>query len=237
VKRKKRIVVISLGGSQIIPDDVNYNYLKKFKEVLKKHERDYRFIVVCGGGSLARKYINAIRKEGGDEFHQSLAGISATRSNARFVSHFFGYDSLHGVPHTVRTVGRYLKKQGIVFCGALEYKDNQTSDSVAAILARVFKGEFVNLTNVKGLYTKDPNKFKNAEFISRISWKDFDEMVNKIEFKPGQHFVLDQGASKIIMNKKIPTHIIMDLNQLDKYLSWQKFEGTTIEGYGTNNFN
>jgi uridylate kinase len=127
-------------------------------------------------------------------------------------------------------VGKYLKKQGIVFCGALEYKDDQTSDSVAAILAKKFKGEFVNLTNVKGLYTKDPNKYKDAKFISEISWKDFDEMVQKIKFKPGQHFVLDQGASKIIRKKKIPTHIIKDLNQLDKYLSWQKFVGTTIKG-------
>jgi uridylate kinase len=230
MKRKKRVVVISLGGSQIIPEDVNYSYLRKFKQILKKHEKDYRFVIVCGGGSLARKYIKAIKKEGLSEFHQSLAGISATRSNARFISHFFGFDSMHGVPHTVRTVGKYLKKQGIVFCGALEYKEDQTSDSVAAILAKKFKGEFVNLTNVKGLYTKDPNKYKNAKFISEISWKDFDEMVQKIKFKPGQHFVLDQGASKIIRKKKIPTHIIKDLNQLDKYLSWQKFVGTTIEG-------
>ncbi len=230
MRRKKKVVVLSLGGSQIIPDDVNYRYLKKFKDVLKKHERDYDFVVVCGGGSLARKYIKAIRKDGGDEFHQSLAGISATRSNARFVSHFFGFDSMHGVPHTVKTVGKYLKKQGIVFCGALEYKADQTSDSVAAILAKKFRGEFVNLTNVKGLYDKDPNTYKNAKFISEISWKDFDEMVQKIKFKPGQHFVLDQGASKIIMKKKIPTHIIKDLSQLDKYLSWQKFVGTTISG-------
>jgi len=230
MKRKKRVVVLSLGGSQIIPDDVNYSYLKKFKRVLEKHKRDYNFVVVCGGGSLARKYIKAIKKEGLSEFHQSLAGISATRSNARFVSHFFGFDSMHGVPHTVKTVGKYLKKQGIVFCGALEYKEDQTSDSVAAILAKRFGGEFVNLTNVKGLYTTDPNKYKNAKFISEISWKDFDEMVQKIKFKPGQHFVLDQNASKVIRKKKIPTHIIKDLSQLDKYLSWQKFVGTTIEG-------
>jgi len=230
MERKKRVVVLSLGGSQIIPDDINYSYLKKFKQVLEKHKRDYRFVVVCGGGSLARKYIGAIKREGLSEFHQSLAGISATRSNARFVSHFFGFDSMHGVPHTIGTVGKYLKKQGIVFCGALEYREDQTSDSVAAILAKKFKGEFVNLTNVKGLYDKDPNKHKNAKFISRISWKDFDEMIQKIKFKPGQHFVLDQSASKIIRQKKIPTHIIKDLSQLDKYLSWQKFVGTTIEG-------
>lgn len=227
---KKKVVIVSLGGSQIIPDDVNYDYLKEFKKVLLKHRDEYNFVVVCGGGSLARKYINAIVKEKGDYYLQSLSGISATRTNARFVSYFFGLDLKHGVPTTKRTVKKYLKKQGIVFCGALEYKDNQTSDTVAAILARKFNGEFINLTNVKGLYTKDPKKFKDARFISKISWADFDNIVQKIKFKPGQHFVLDQGASEIIKERKIKTLIIEKVKDLDNYLSNKKFVGTTIFG-------
>ena len=228
--RKKKVVVISLGGSQIIPEEVNYSYLKKFKEIIKKHEKDYKFAIVCGGGSLARRYIGAIKKEGGSDFHQSLSGIASTRVNARFVSYFFGYDSKYGIPRTVKTVEKYLNKQGIVFCGALEYVEDQTSDSVAAILAKKFKSDFVNLTNVKGLYDKDPNKYEDANFISEISWEEFDLMAKKIEFKPGQHFVLDQGASGIIKKSKIHTYIIEDLSDFDKFLSWQKFTGTTIKG-------
>jgi len=227
---KKKTVVLSLGGSQIIPDDIGYSYLKKFKDVVLKHKKDYNFVVVCGGGSLARKYITAVKKEKGNEYLQSLAGISATRANARFMYYFFGNDAIHGVPHTKRTVKKYLKKDGIVFCGALEYKDNQTSDSVAAVLARKFKGEFVNLTNVKGLYTKDPSKYKDAKFVPEITWDAFDKIVQKMKFKPGQHFVLDQGASVIIKKKKIPTYVIKDIKDLDKYLSGEQFVGTAIKG-------
>jgi uridylate kinase len=226
--RKKRVVVVSLGGSLIIPDKVNYNYLKRFREIVLKHKRDFNFVIVCGGGSLAREYISAIKKEMGDDKLQSLAGIAATRVNARFLSYFFGYYPESGVPRTVKTVEKYLSKDGIVFCGALEYDEDQTSDTVAAILARRFKGDFVNLTNVKGLYDKDPKKYKDAEFIPQISWKDFDEIVQGMDFKPGQHFVLDQGASKIIKKSRIPTHIIQDLKEFDKFLSWQSFVGTTI---------
>jgi uridylate kinase len=146
------------------------------------------------------------------------------------MSYFFGINPRNGIPRTVRTVKSYLKERNIVFCGALEYKDNQTSDSVAAILARTFNAEFVNLTDVKGLYDKDPRKYKKANFISRITWEDFNNMVKKIEFKPGQHFVLDGEASKIIMKSRIPTHIIKDLSEFDKFLTWQNFVGTTIEG-------
>lgn len=226
---KKRVIVLSLGGSQIIPDKINYSYLKEFKKIILHHKKNFNFIVVCGGGSLARKYIEAIKQEKGNEYEQSLAGISATRANARFMSYFFGYDSTYGVPHTIKTVKKYLKKQGVVFCGALEYKEDQTSDSVAAILAKTFKGDFINLTNVKGLYTKDPKKYKDAKFISKITWNDFDKIIIKMRFKPGQHFVLDQAASKTIMEKKIPTYIIEKLKELDNFLKNKKFIGTVIK--------
>jgi uridylate kinase len=226
---KKEMIVLSLGGSQIIPEDINHPYLKKFKETVLKHTETYKFAIVCGGGSLARKYITAIKKEKGDLYHQSLAGINATRANARFISYFFGHDPKYGIPKTLRTVKKYLKKRDIVFCGALEYKENQTSDTVAALITKKMKGEFVNLTNVKGLYTKDPKKYKNAKFIPKISWENFDKIVQKIKFKPGQHFVLDQGASTIIKKRKIKTIIIKDVKELDNYLKKKKFIGTVID--------
>ena len=225
---RKKTVVISLGGSQIIPEKVNYVYLKKFREIVLDKSDKFNFIIVCGGGTFARRYIEVLKKDKKNEYMQSLAGIAVTRTNARFLSYFFGYDPKMGIPHTQRTLKKYLKKKGIVFCGALEYKDNQTSDSVAALLAKKFKAPFINLTNVKGLYNKDPTKYKDAKFISKISWKDFHSMIEKINFKPGQHFVLDQNASKTIMAKKIPTYILKDLKELDNFLESKPFVGTII---------
>ena len=226
----KPVIVISLGGSQIIPENVNYSYLKKFKDVVMKHKKKYKIVVVCGGGSLARKYIEAVQKERGDLYHQSLAGINATRANARFVSYFFGYDPEWGIPHNMKTLKKYLKKRNFVICGALEYKSNQTSDSTAADIAKKLKGEFVNITNIKGLYDKNPKEFKNAKYIPKITWEEFDKLAQKIKFKPGQHFVLDQTASKIIMKNKIKTVILKEVNQLDNFLKNKKFVGTVIEG-------
>ena len=228
---KKRMIVLSLGGSQIIPNDINLSYLNKLKKILKKHTKKHKFIIVCGGGSVARKYISALKKTGISERLQSLVGISATRMNARFMNYFFNIDPEYGIPHTTKTLRKYVKKQDITFCGALEYKPNQTSDSTAAEIAQEFKADFINITNIKGLYTKNPKKFKNAKFIPRISWKDFDKMANKTRFKPGQHFVLDQTASKTILKNKITTYITgKDLKQLNNLLSNKNFIGTTIQG-------
>ena len=232
--KNKGVIVVSLGGSLILKDDatVNVNYLKKFKDALKKHTNKYKFIVVTGGGSIARKYISALEDTGiKDHKLQSMAGISATRMNARFLSYFFNQNPEKGIPHKMNEIISYLKKQEIVFAGALEYQPHQTSDGTAAEIAEHFKSDFINLTNVAGLYNKNPKKHKDAKFISSISWKAFHKMANAIKYKPGQHFVLDQTAAKIIMDKKIKTYILgSNLKDLNNLLNGRKFRGSVISG-------
>lgn len=227
----KRVIVLSLGGSLIIPDDVNLELIEKFKQTLRKHEKDYRFVVVCGGGSIARKYISALRQAGKNEFLQSMAGISTTRMNARFLTYIFGNDANEGIPHDMNQVKNLLEKNNIVFTGALRYAPHETSDATAAKLARFFNTIFINLTLVAGLYDKNPLEHKNAKFIPQISWRDFEKRAKKLKFKPGQHFVLDQDASTIIRKYKIKTYILgNDMKQLDNFLSNRKFKGTIISG-------
>ena len=227
---KKQVIVLSLGGSLIIPDDVDIKFLKEFKKIILRNTKKHKFVVACGGGSIARKYIAALRETGANEKLQSFSGISATRMNARFMTYLFGRNPEEGIPHTTKAVANYLKKEDVVFCGALEYKPDQTSDSTAASLASKFKTIFINLTDVAGLYSKNPKKYKDAKFIQEITWKEFDEMASASKFQPGQHFVLDQSAAKIILKKKIPTYILgKNLKEFENVLRGKKFKGTVIE--------
>ena len=124
---------------------------------------------------------------------------------------------------------RDRKRSDIVFCGALRYAKNETSDATSAKLARYFNTEFINLTNVAGLYDKNPKKFKSAKFIADITHKDFLKIVKKMEFRPGQHFVLDQKAAKIIKKYNITTYILgRDMGNLDNLLNQKHFIGTII---------
>ncbi len=228
---KKKLVVLSLGGSLIIPDKVNIKYLKEFKKIILKHIKKYKFVIVCGGGSIARKYISPLKEIGRNHHIQSLAGIAVTRVNARFISYFFNIDPKKGIPHKKRHIKKYLKKQDLVFCGALEYRSNQTSDGTAAEIAAYFNAEFINLTNVSGLFDKNPKTHKNAKLIKKISWGDFNKMANRSKFKPGQHFVLDQTASKTILKNKTPTYILgKNIKHLENLLKGKKFKGTIVQG-------
>ncbi len=228
---KKKVMIISLGGSLIIPDKINIEFLNKLKKILLKNKRKYKFVLVCGGGKTARTYIAGLgeQKSKQKQYFQSLLGISTTRLNARFMTYFFGEDAHQGIPHDMNTIKHLLRNHNIVFCGALRYAKNQTSDSTSAKVANYFKSSFINLTNVKGLYDKNPKKFRTAKFIPEISHKDFLKMAKKIEFKPGQHFVLDQKAAKIIKNYNIKTYILgPDLKQLNNVLNNKHFIGTLI---------
>ena len=226
-----KTLVISLGGSILIPDTINYDFIEKFKQILRKHYTTNKFVIVCGGGSIARKYISALEKEGKTKKELSMAGIRATRMNALFLMQFFGKEANDSLPLNMEEVKSNLTRNNIVICGALRFTKDSTSDTTAAKLADYLSTEFINLTNVSGLYTSNPLTNKNAKFISKISWKDFEKRALKIKFHAGQHFVLDQGAAILIKKHKIPTYILgPDTKNIDNYLNNKKFIGTTIRG-------
>lgn len=227
----KKVIVISLGGSLIIPGKIDVRFLEDFRRIILRNKDNYKFVIVCGGGSTARNYIEGLenQKIRNLEYFQNLLGISVTRINARFMSYFFEKDANQGIPHEIKEVRNLLLKHDIVFCGALRYEKKQTSDSTAAKLAKAFNSDFINMTNINGLYDKNPKTHRSAKFIPEISHKDFLKKANEIKFKPGQHFVLDQSAAKIINKYKIKTIIIGgDVRNLHNLLNGKHFIGTVI---------
>lgn len=228
---QKKVFVISLGGSLIVPEKMDSRFLLKFVKTLKKFYRSHKFVVVCGGGTIARKYIQTLREEGRSRNELAQAGIMATRMNAQFVMQLFGNSANKTLPMNMKDVKDSLKKNDIVICGALRFAPNSTSDGTAAKLAHFLKAEcFMNMTNVPGLYTDNPKKNPKAKFISHITWKSFEKMALAIKFKPGQNFVLDQQAATLIRKHRIKTYIISgDMKNVRNFLKERKFTGTTIE--------
>ena len=221
--------MISLGGSRIVPGDVDDKFLVRFKKMIDSYP-SHKFVVVTGGGSTARKYISALRKLGKTTKDQSMEGIAITRLHAGFMSRFFGKSANEVLPLDMKNVKDLLGKNHVVFCGALRWKDKNTSDGTAAKLAGYLKCPFINLTNVQGLYSDDPMKNKNAKFISKISWDKFLNMAKAKKFEAGQHFVLDQSAARTIKKKKIVTYIVGSLTAIDSILRDENFMGTEIRG-------
>ena len=224
----KKVVVISLGGSLIVPEKINFSFLENFKKTLRGFYKTHKFVIVCGGGTIARKYISALEKEGKPKKELAEAGIRATRMNALFMMQFFGKEANDFLPKSMHEVKNNIAKNNVVICGALRYDPNSTSDGTAAQISNYLKTDFINMTNVSGLYSENPKTNKKAKFIPKISWKNFESMALKIKHKPGQHFVLDQNAATIIKKHKIKTFIIGSNKELNNLLKNKRFIGTTI---------
>lgn len=218
-------IVISLGGSIIVPKEVDYKFLKSFKNTILSIKK--RKIVICtGGGFIAREYMLALRKENLTEYRQDLIGIEATRLNAKLVASFLQKCSQE-IPLTLERVEELLKTNNIVVCGGLSA--GQTSDGTTATIANYLGAkEMINITNVDGLYDKDPRKNKNAKFIPIISHKDFMKIMSKVKRQPGQHFVLDELAARIAMKANINVIILKGMNNLKNSINGMKFKGTLI---------
>ncbi len=222
--------VISLGGSRIIPEDVDDIFLKEFKKLILTSKKSYKFIVVTGGGITARKYIEALQEMNKGIKKQSEMGIAITRFHANFLMRIFGKPANDELPFSIKRIKNLILKNKVVFCGALRDKKRQTTDATAAKIASSLNCSFINLTNVKGLYTDNPKTHLNVKFIKEITWKDFNNMTKKIKFKAGQHFVLDQAGAKVILKKKVPTYITNSLKDIKNIINNKKFSGTLIRG-------
>ena len=222
-------VVISLGGSLIIPDKIDYGFLKRFKETIRRISKNNKIVIVTGGGKISREYMRVLEKEGLNEGAVGWGGVMIVRANGYLVKTFLGIKG--DMPRNINDVKRTLRKSNLVVAvGTFGFIKRGTTDGEAALIAKEIKADyFVNMTNVSGLHDKNPLKYKDARFIRKISFKDFMKIVNKIKYKPGQHFVLDQAAAGVISRYGIKTYIIgRNLKNLENLMKGKRFRGSEI---------
>ncbi len=209
-------------------EEINISFLQRFKRVLASFP-DRKFVIVLGGGRPARLYIRFLEAAGCNIEECSRIGMDVTRLNAKAFAHFFHEQANKTLPRSFADVLHLLKKHSIVVAGALRFEKENTSDATAAHLAHYTRSDFINITDVDGLFTADPKKQKGARLVPSISFDDFYVLARRFHYKPGQHFVLDQHAAKIIREHGVTTYIAgPDLQNLKHLLQGKAFRGTTI---------
>ena len=210
----------------VLADEADALFLKKLTTLFKRISKDYKLFVIVGGGKIARRYIHLGRTLGFDEDTLDLIGIDVTRVNARIITNLLGCSNKE-IPHSTNDA---LKLNvPIVVMGGTDPK--HSTDLVGAELAeKTHAVRFVNATNVDGIYDKDPNKYKDAKQLKEVS---IDQLIAKYGTKwgsAGKNIFMDEPALEIIQRAKISTFIVNGkrLDQLEKALTGQPFDGTTI---------
>lgn len=212
-----------------MPEEINVNFLKKFRKIILDYvKKSNRIIIVTGGGKICRKYdaaALAIFPKVAD-IDLDWLGIAATKLNAEFLRAIFGevaYERiLYNPTQKVKT-----KKKILIGAGWLP---GSSSDKDAVLLAKTFGAKTViNLTNIDYVYDKNPKKYKSAKPLKNITWTDFRKIVGA-KWDPGANWPFDPIAAKLAQKLMIKLIVCkgVNLNNFKKVLAGKKFMGTII---------
>jgi len=221
-----KTIVVSIGGSVVLSDEADTQFLKNLTELFRKISTQYRLFVIVGGGKIARQYIQLGRELGFDEDTLDVIGVDVTRVNARIIAGLLGTAN-KDIPHTVDDALK-LKTPIVVMGGT---GPRHSTDTVGAELAeKTHAVRFVNATNVDGIYDKDPKKFKDARQLKTVHIDELIKQYGTSWGKAGKNIFMDNPAFDIIKRAKITTSVVNGkrLDQLEKALVGQPFDGTTI---------
>jgi uridylate kinase len=226
-KLNKNTIVLSLGGSVVLANDVNHTYFQKLKTLIQQVSDRYKLYLIVGGGKTARSYIELGRKQSFNESILDNLGILGTRINASFLSALLLSEPIN-IPETIEEA--LLKRdQPLVIMGGTT--PGHSTDFVGATIASKTNAEmFIIATNVDGVYDKDPQKFLDANLITEIS---IDELIkiygNKWEYA-GKNMVIDGPALQHIKDFNISTFVVngKKLNQIRNIIERKPFKGTQI---------
>lgn len=220
--------VVSLGGSLIFPDRLDSNFLNNFKKTILKYvQKKNRFIVICGGGKLARNFQQAASKRKKLSSKElDWLGIKATKINAYSLKSVFGANAHNSIVTNPNSKIAFKKSIAI----AAGWKPGWSTDYDAVLLAKNLGiREVINMSNVNYVYDKDPRKHKDAKKIEKINWQNYSKLVNK-KWKAGMNAPFDPVAAKEARKSNIKVSIIgKDLKNLENLLNGKKFNGTVIE--------
>ena len=224
----KETIIMSLGGSLVVPDEIDIPFLRKFRAfILDQTKNGRRFVIIVGGGKICRKYqhaaseVSKLEKEDID-----WLGIHSTRLNAHLLRTIFRG---HAHPRIVKDPTERIEFSVDILIGA-GWKPGWSTDYDAVLLAKQFGSKTViNLSNIEYVYDKDPKHHSDARRFETISWDDFRRIVGD-EWDPGLNTPFDPVASKEAQSLGLSVLIASgrDLKNIDSFLEGKPFRGTLI---------
>ena len=212
-----KTILIKLSGESLsgsIGHGLDFEYIKKIcMEIKKVHDMGIRIGIVCGGGNFLRgRDAHEMDRETAD-----YVGMMATIMNSLVLKDMFNqigcevynqsglYVSIIDKVDSVKAREELDKGKIIVFGGGTgkPFFSTDTGASLRAI--DIGADMIIKLTNVDGVYDKDPNKYENAKMYNKISYQ---EVLDK------KLSVMDMEAIEMCMKNKIKI-VVMNINTKD----------------------
>lgn len=215
---KFKKVLLKLSGEAIKngkDEIIDFDYLKEICQKIDKSRKEgFEFAIVIGGGNIWRGRNNAcIDIDSSDNIGLIGTTINAIAVNAVFnsinvsstVINAFNIENI--LDNSKETcLNELLEKNIIVFGGGTGHGGCSTDTAASKRAIEIKADAIVKITNVDGVYDKDPNKYNDAIMYDEIS---FDEAIDK-NLK-----VMDKESMEMCRDNNIPI-IVMNIDKIDK---------------------
>ena len=223
-----RTFVLSVGGSVFFNEKFRASEIAKFCEIINELKREGNsFVLVVGGGRVARVYQAGAKALGANNFDLDEIGIAICKANALLFTQIIEGAWKEVLSDVKQSENVLLLGKTPVYGGTVP---GQTTDAVAAIIAELLGAEFVNLSNVDGIYSADPAKEPGAKMYKELSHTKMVSLLKAQASKPGGHSFVDAHAAAILTRSKIKSCFINgnDLENFKAVIRGQEFRGTIV---------
>ena len=210
--------LVKLSGEALAGEagfGINFSVIDRLAEEIREvHGMGASLGLVLGGGNIMRG--TTASQQGMDRVSADYIGMLATVINALAVQDILERKGIEtrvmtairmeelAEPYIRRRAQRHLEKGRIVLFAGGTGNPYFSTDTAAVLRALEIEADvLVKATNVDGIYTSDPNKHPDAEFISEIGYQD--AIIRDLE-------VMDANAFGLCKKNNLPI-VVMNVNQ------------------------
>ena len=229
MKTFKETIVIAMGGSLLIPESIDVDFIKSLKQMIKHFTNDgYQIALVVGGGKTCR-YYQAAAKEFDNTTNIDLdwIGIQTIRLNCELLYRIFSDLDIHS-EIILKPEDLHGINESLIIVGAWE--PGCSSDTDAVEMAIVSGAQrIVNFSNTSHVYSDDPRINPDATRFDTLSWTEYRNIIPS-KWTPGMSAPFDPVASEKAQIAGISVAVLgASIENLENYLSDKPFEGTIIK--------
>jgi len=232
----KGIIVIKVGGSLLFTEnnEINSKKISELSRIIKNKPDFDKLVIICGGGSIAREYIRAVRLFTGNEALCDIFGIELSRINAKVIISSLKEVAYPQVPKSIEDLSVANLFNKVIIMGGLQ--PGQSTTSVALEVSEfIGANELIILTDVDGIYNKDPKRFNDAKLLSELNYEKLQEILinstNDKQAAAGEYRIFDLVSLQILKRSKISVIVMSgkDLSEFEKLWNGKKeIRGTVI---------
>jgi len=223
--------IVALGGSVIAPDGVDISFIKNFRSLIRRLAgRGHKFIIVIGGGALAREYQRIATTLASDAptIELDTIGMRATQLNAELVRLSFG-KRVH--PEIVNAPEKLLHLRDPIAIAA-GWMPGYSTDTVAMRIAEELGAKRVIIAGRPAfVYDRDFVRHPGAKPLRKLNWNAYRKLISK-RWKPGMGAPVDPVAARRAERAGLEALVVRGthLDNLANVFLNRPFRGTTIRG-------